>query len=104
VGTAEDSARFRSDDCPLCEGAGVLSWKQPQDGVLRTIELPCPAGCGGHWKYPSAEQDRVIEQLGEVPERPKGNTAAANRIGAEFIREALERWGFNSGVQDHSKE
>ncbi|EHR63407.1 hypothetical protein [Saccharomonospora cyanea] len=104
MGTVEDSARFRSDDCPLCEGAGVLSWEQPQHGVLRTVELPCPSGCGEYWKHPSAEQDRVVESLGEVPVRPEGNVAAANRIGADFIRAALERWGFDSGDRDHSKE
>ncbi|MEY7972708.1 hypothetical protein AB8O38_11985 [Saccharomonospora xinjiangensis] len=103
MGTAEDSARFRSDDCPLCEGAGVLSWEQPQHGVLRTVELPCPSGCGEHWKHPSAERDRVVDWGGDAPVRREGNVAEANRIGADFIRQALQLWGFYPPGQNHPK-
>lgn len=63
--TAEDSDKSRSDDCPLCGGSGVLSWEQPHFGVLRTIEMPCPAGCGEHWKHPLAEWDRVVAEAAE---------------------------------------
>ncbi|PXY31052.1 hypothetical protein BAY60_01120 [Prauserella muralis] len=84
----------------MCHGSGELSWQQPQpsSGVLRTVEMPCPHGCGDHWKHPHAERDRVVEQRPDAetgsPERVAGNAAEANRIGADFIRDALENWGF----------
>lgn len=116
--TAEDSGRSRSDDCAMCAGSGTLTWEQPQpSGVLRTIEMPCPSGCGEHWKHPRAERDRVVAEGDAVPEWPdgvpggpptsgdpartgEGNVAAANRIGAEFIRRALEHWGFAARASD----
>lgn len=88
-----------SEDCSLCGGTGVLSWQQPQpSGLLRTVELPCPEGCGGAWKHPEAEHDRVVDSPepggdGQAVLR-RGNTGEANRIGADFVREALESWGF----------
>jgi hypothetical protein len=103
VRTAEDSARFRSDDCMLCEGAGVLTWQQPQLGVLRTVEVPCPAGCGAYWKHPCSENDRVVDGRDELPARQEGNVAQANRIGADFIRNALELWGFTQDDRHHPK-
>lgn len=105
--TAEDSDKSRSDDCPLCGGSGVLSWEQPHFGVLRTIEMPCPAGCGEHWKHPLAEWDRVVAEAAESDDpiaRREGNVAAANRIGADFIREALRHWGFYPPDCDSSKK
>ncbi|MBA0126466.1 hypothetical protein H0B56_13025 [Haloechinothrix sp. YIM 98757] len=81
----------------MCGDTGTMSWQQPYpDGVLRTIEWPCPRGCGGHWTHPAAEQDRVIEQPDELPDRRhEGNVAEANRIGGDFIVAALERWGID---------
>ena len=104
MATAEGSDKSRSDDCPLCGGTGVLSWEQPQSGVLRTIEMPCPAGCGDYWKHPRAEQDRVVAETDETTVCHEGNVAAANRIGADFIREALQRWGFYPPEHGFSKE
>ena len=75
----------------------MLSWQQPQSsGVLRTVEMPCPEGCGGAWTHPRAERDRVVgeRQASPAPACGQGNTEQANRIGAEFIRDALEGWGF----------
>jgi hypothetical protein len=70
-----------------------MSWQQPQPpGVLRTIEVPCPRGCGEHWTHPRAEEHRVVDS----PEatRVAGNTDEANRIGGAFIRGALEHGGY----------
>lgn len=68
--------------------------------------MPCPHGCGGHWTHPQAERDHVIDAEGEPdpagepePVRKQGNAAQADRIGAEFIRQALVNWGFASGEQ-----
>lgn len=108
MATAEDSGRSRSsagEDCPLCHDTGTLSWQQPQptSGVLRTIEMPCPHGCGEHWKHPQAERDRVVEQPDTTPDRVRGNADEANSIGAEFIKGALRNWGFLDGEQDRPK-
>ncbi|WP_024875303.1 hypothetical protein [Saccharomonospora piscinae] len=102
MATVEDSARSPSNDCRLCAGSGVLSWQQPQWGVLRTIEMPCPAGCGEHWTHPAQEGDRVVQEPDDAPACPEGNVAAANRIGADFIRSALEHWGYYPNG-DHPK-
>jgi hypothetical protein len=67
------------------------------------MEVPCPAGCGGHWKHPRAESFRVIDGSDAVPARPEGNVAQTNRIGADFIRAALERWGFVPPDPHHPK-
>ncbi|WP_019814652.1 hypothetical protein [Saccharomonospora saliphila] len=118
--TAEDSGRYPAEECSLCADSGTLTWQQPQpSGCLRTIEMDCPAGCGGHWKHPHAERARVVETSGTTahPEAVAtahaeglaveaggpvgGNAAAANRIGAEFIRDALERWGFSTAGREH---
>lgn len=70
-----------------------MSWQQPYpDGVLRTIEMDCPNGCGSTWKHPQAERDRVIEQPDDLPEK-RGLTAEADAIGVDFIVKALEGWG-----------
>lgn len=84
------------DSCPLCEGTGTMSWQQPDPGgtELRTIEMNCPNGCGGHWTYPHAEKDRVVEQADDTPARSPGLALEADYIGADFIRAALDRWGF----------
>lgn len=93
VETAEDSDRSPVGDCDLCEGSGVMSWQQPYpSGELRTIEMDCPNGCGDHWKYPAAERDRVIEQ-DNLPERGQ-RIKEADAIGADFVAQALEGWGF----------
>lgn len=96
MATAEGSGKSPSSgDCGLCEGSGTLAWQQPQpSGILRTMEMPCPNGCGEYWKHPHAERDRVVEQPDDSPARAEGNTGEANRIGADFIRNALENWGF----------
>ncbi|PRX50336.1 hypothetical protein B0I33_102457 [Prauserella shujinwangii] len=101
MATAEGSARSPSDDCSLCAGTGTLSWQQPQGpNTLRTIEMPCPNGCSGHWKHPHAERDRVVTEPDDAPSRVKGNADEANSIGAEFIRGALEKWGFLDDERD----
>lgn len=69
-----------------------MSWQQPTSGVLRTIEMPCPNGCGGEWHYPAAERDRVIEQ-DNLPVSKHGRITEANEIGGDFIQQALEKWG-----------
>lgn len=90
----EDLAKSPDTGCQLCEGTGVMSWKQPApDGVLRTLEVPCPNGCGGHWKHPHAERDRVVEQPDDRPTRVRGWADEANEIGADFIRKTLKNWG-----------
>lgn len=83
-----------ADQCGLCQGTGTMSWQQPTEGVLRTIEMPCPNGCGGHWHHPAAERDRVIEQPDDLPVRG-GQRSETNAIGAEFIVQALEGWGID---------
>lgn len=105
MATAEGSGKSRSSgDCALCEGSGTLAWEQPQpSGILRTIEMPCPNGCGEYWKHPHAERDRVVEQRADSPVRVEGNTDEANRIGADFIRHALETWGFLEEGKDDTK-
>lgn len=83
--------------CDLCQDTGVLSWEQPSaDGsVLRTIEMPCPSGCGGHWKHPAAEQDRVVESSGNAmpATRVRGLADESQEIGAEFITRFLRASG-----------
>ncbi|MQA09395.1 MAG: hypothetical protein GEU98_12750 [Pseudonocardiaceae bacterium] len=81
----------------MCHGTGTMSWQQPNaDGsVLRTIEWDCPNGCGDTWKHPAAEQDRVVEQPDDRPERVKGQADEANKIGGDFIVRALENWGID---------
>lgn len=70
-----------------------MSWQQPYpDGVLRTIEMPCPNGCSGEWHYPAAERDRVIEQ-DNLPASKHGRITEANKGGGDFIAKALEQWG-----------
>ncbi|MEU3272847.1 hypothetical protein ABZ639_18565 [Saccharomonospora sp. NPDC006951] len=85
--------------------------------MLRTIEMPCPNGCGGEWRYPEAERERVVERQdsgpghdgegepgdNDTPDRVAGNTDQANRIGADFIRGALRNWGFLEGKDDGPK-
>lgn len=73
-----------------------MSWEQPMPGNqgLRTIEMACPNGCGGFWKHPHAERDRVVEQPDDAPTRPAGLADQADEIGADFIRKALESWGY----------
>lgn len=91
---AADSDRSpASNDCRLCQGTGTMSWQQPcPDGTMRTMEWPCPNGCGGHWKHPAAQSGRVIEQTpDDLP--ATGARAAANEIGGDFIAQALENWG-----------
>lgn len=78
------------EPCVHCLGEGVLRWSQPStapDGttVMRELEIPCPAGCGGDWKHPAAEAGRTIHAPSEVPERVRGQADAANGIGADFI-------------------
>lgn len=83
--------------CGLCHGSGVLSWQQPSADLseLRTIEIPCPNGCGGEWHHPTAEQDRVIEQPDDLPvTRVRGLADEANEIGADFIGSVLRAKGF----------
>lgn len=81
------------EPCRLCQDTGTMSWQQPTgDDALRTIEMPCPNGCGGHWKHPAAESHRVIEQ-DNLPVSKHGRITEANEIGGDFIQQALERWG-----------
>ncbi|MFD2398539.1 hypothetical protein ACFSVJ_19735 [Prauserella oleivorans] len=49
----------------------MLSWRQPvpAQALLRTVEMPCPHGCGGHWTHPQAERDHVIDAEGEPDPR-----------------------------------
>ncbi|MEU6643150.1 hypothetical protein ABZ863_11425 [Saccharomonospora sp. NPDC046836] len=108
MATAEGSGKSPSDasgDCALCRGSGTLSWQQPQSGsqVLRTVEMPCPNGCGESWKHPHAERDRVVELPDDTPDRVTGNAGEANRIGADFIRRALQNWGFLGTEQDRPR-
>lgn len=95
MATAEGSDRYPGGgDCGLCQDTGTISWQQPTPaGVLRTIEMPCPNGCGGHWKQPYAEGGRVVDQSGDRPTRVRGRADEANRIGADFIAGALRKWG-----------
>lgn len=97
VATVAESEKSLAS-CPLCQGTGSLSWQQPSmDGrELRTIEMPCPNGCSGQWTHPHAERDRVVEQPSDAPEYTRGQVAESQEIGADFIREALARWGFTS--------
>jgi hypothetical protein len=78
-----------------------MSWQQPSpDGtVLRTIEWPCPNGCGGHWQHPAAERDRVVEQADDLPVRG-GAIAEANAHGGDFIVAALEAMGVEHPALD----
>ncbi|PWV78511.1 hypothetical protein SAMN05421630_104245 [Prauserella marina] len=86
--------------------------------------MPCPNGCGGEWRYPEAERERVIERRDngrdhcddggeqvehrdhdraagqDTPDRVVGNADQANRIGADFIRGALRNWGFLESKDD----
>ncbi len=72
-----------------------MSWQQPRpDGVQRTVEMPCPRGCGGHWRHPHAERDKVIEQPDDRPTRVRGHADEAQEIGGDFIRDALRDGGF----------
>ncbi len=71
--------------------------------MLRTIEMPCPNGCGGHWTHPHAERERVVEQPDDRPARARGNADEANGIGADFIRDALQNWGFLDDKRDEEK-
>ncbi|MEU6645663.1 hypothetical protein ABZ863_24360 [Saccharomonospora sp. NPDC046836] len=73
-----------------------MSWEQPLPGgrELRTIEMPCPNGCGGHWKHPDAERSRVVEQPDDRPARVRGLADESQEIGADFISAALRNWGF----------
>jgi hypothetical protein len=75
-----------------------MAWQQPTPApggtILRTIEMPCPHGCSGHWRHPAAERDRVVNQPDDLPQRVSGHADEANKIGADFIRAALKRWGF----------
>ena len=94
MATAEGSDRYPGAECELCQGTGTMSWQQPTpSGVLRTIEMPCPNGCGGHWKHPNAERGRAVDQADDRPARVRGQADEANRIGAEFIAGALRKWG-----------
>lgn len=104
MATAEDSDRSPGRGCRLCADSGVLSWQQPQFGVLRTIEMPCPAGCGEHWNHPRAESERIVDACEEAAVSHDGNVAAANRIGADFIRAALQGWGFYGPDEGRPKE
>lgn len=69
-----------------------MSWQQPTAGVLRTIDMDCPNGCGGAWTHPAAERDRVIEQPDNLP-AVSGQCAEADAIGADFIVKFLEQAG-----------
>lgn len=86
-----DRSLSASSNCDRCEDTGVMRWQQPvPDGkggmILREEEVPCPRGCGGHWKHPAAESDRVIGAPGETPTRRRGgNAAAANKGGVGFF-------------------
>lgn len=90
-----DSVKSR-DECRLCHDTGTMSWEQPNaDGtVFRTIEMPCPNGCGGTWHYPAAERDRVVAEPGDQPDRLPGQTDEVDEIGAGFIQAALQNWGW----------
>ncbi|SFP27080.1 hypothetical protein SAMN05421810_10287 [Amycolatopsis arida] len=73
-----------------------MTWQQPcPPHGLRTLELPCPNGCGGHWTHPAAERDRVVDPPDDRPTRVAGNADAANRLGADFIAGALRYWGID---------
>jgi hypothetical protein len=79
------------EPCPHCDGEGVLRWSQPTPGpdggvLMREMETPCPNGCGGDWKHPAAEADRVVDTPSDAPERVRGHADAANEIGGDFIK------------------
>src|SRR5882724_4631766 len=95
VGLVAESARSPSE-CPMCQGAGVLRWRQPfPEGVLRDLEHPCPNGCGGQWKHPAAEDDQVIDPADEDrPARARGCADEVNGMGGDFVGRVLEAWGF----------
>jgi hypothetical protein len=81
----------------MCQGAGVLRWRQPfPDGVLRDLEHPCPNGCGTEWKQPAAQEGQVIDpDCEDQPVRRRGRAEEANGLGGEFVVRALELWGFS---------
>jgi hypothetical protein len=81
----------------MCEGAGVLRWRQPfPDGVLRDLEHPCPNGCGAGWKHPAGANQQVVTSGDdeEVPVRRRGRAAEANDLGGDFVGRVLKAWGF----------
>lgn len=82
------------EPCVHCGGEGVLRWTQPTPGpdggvLMRELEIPCPDGCGGDWKHPAAEADRVVDAPTDAPERVRGHADAANETGADFIKRFL---------------
>lgn len=83
--------------CDLCGDTGELSWQQPSaDGkMLRTIDMPCPKGCGGRWKHPAAERDKVIEpdSTAMPATRVRGHADEAQEIGSDFITAFLRAKG-----------
>ncbi|MFI5609522.1 hypothetical protein [Amycolatopsis sp. NPDC051903] len=82
--------------CELCSGSGVLSWEQPSADLseLRTIEMPCPNGCGDEWHHPAAERDRVIEQTDDRPTtRVRGWADESQEVGHDFITDFLRQTG-----------
>jgi hypothetical protein len=83
----------------MCQGEGVLRWRQPfPDGVLREVEHPCPNGCGAVWKHPAAEDGQVIDPDDEDrPARARGHADEVNDLGGPFVSRALEAWGFTDG-------
>lgn len=95
-----DLDKSQESECGLCHGTGTLAWQQPnQDAsIFRTIEMPCPNGCGGTWRYPAAERDRVVDEPSD-PDRPdhvRGQADEADEIGAGFIQAALRGWGWDA--------
>ena len=102
VVASDRSANASSDDCPQCQGGGVIKWTQPDpDGsggfVLREMTHPCPRGCGPQWKHPNAERERVVD--GEPDNRPvrvEGHAKAANQLPPELddlLAEIYKRHG-----------
>ncbi|MEV6905164.1 hypothetical protein [Amycolatopsis sp. NPDC051372] len=74
----------------------MLTWQQPCADLteLRTIEMPCPNGCGGEWHHPAAENDRVVETPDPRLTRVRGHADECQEIGADFISGVLRAKGF----------
>lgn len=105
VRPVEASEKSSPSECPDCDGTGVMRWQQPMPDeqgrtILREMEHPCPAGCGGDWKHPHAERGRVVESdANDAPTRIDGEAKAAQQLhpllGAELER-IFEKFGRRS--------